>query len=230
MRISFIISLLTLFSISGNILSQDKKAFKNDFLEAEYFFLNEHYDESAFLFQQLIKGDPENYNLHFLLGASYLSTQSEKLLAIPHLELAAEHISPSYREGSWKERNAPREALFALAKAYHVANRFEESIELYKKYLNIMGVYDEAEADYVQKHIASAKMAKAIVNDTTSLSFNDIGKLFDYQGYRAVIAEKDSTLVFMTEKPFYTAIMMSKWVNGSWTEPEVINDEPTSGW
>ncbi|MBE0655438.1 MAG: PD40 domain-containing protein, partial [Bacteroidales bacterium] len=219
------IILLALIVLPELLFSQDPKAFKNDFYEAEYFFLNEHYDESAFLYQQLLKTDTSNYNLHFLLGASYLSVQTKKIRAIPHLEKAVANMSPGYREGNWKERNAPRQALFALAKAYHVANRFDEAIDLYKKYYNVMGTSDAAESEYVQQQIASAELARKLARDTLAMNYSTLEDSFFKDCYRAVLAERDSIMVFMTDKPFYSPVLMSKRKNGRWSDPEILNDK-----
>jgi outer membrane protein OmpA-like peptidoglycan-associated protein len=44
--------------------------------------------------------------------------------------------------------------------------------------------------------------------------------------YNPVVSWDDSTLIYMTDRPLYRAIMMSRRLaDGGWTEPRVINDE-----
>ncbi len=207
--------------------AQDKKTFKTNFLEAEYFMLNEEYKEAAFLYNEMLKSDPSNANLHFLVGACYLSINGRKKMSIPHLEKAVSNVSAGYREGSYRETDAPRVAFYALARAYHINNQFDKAIEYYKMYKRVMKISDVAEVEFINRQIFSIELAKEYINDTLALDFLPVFEMVspDNSNYRAVFAEKDSIIVFMTYKPFYSAIMMSKLKNGSWTEPEMINDQ-----
>ncbi len=209
----------------------DKKTFKEKFQEAEYFFLRGDFQEAAFLYHELLKADPTNANLQFLTGASYLSVDGLKERAIPFLEQAVASVSPGYREGSYRERNAPREAFFALARAYHIENRFEEAITYYEKYKNVMPLYDAAEIDYVAEQIASVSLAKQMIRDTIRIGLKDAGNMVNgaSSAFHAVMAEKDSVLIFMSEKPFYSAIMMTRKRNGNWEKPVNINDQIRGG-
>ena len=208
-------------------VAQDKKTFRTSFYEAEYFFLNEEYTEAAFLYTELLKSNPANFNLHFLLGATFLSLEGSKLKAIPLLEEAVTSISAGYREGSYRETNAPKVALFALARAYHINNQFDEAILYYEKYKTVMKISDVADIQYVDKQIASVKLAQEYIKDTLYLEYEIICDAFDSvrSNYRAVYAEKDSIMVFMTDKPFYSAIMMSRMKNGRWSQPVILNDQ-----
>lgn len=226
MRGIFIIILISIF-FSGSIEAQDKKAFKSNFLDAEYFFQKEEYEEAAFIYNEMLKSDPFNANLHFLLGACYLSMEGSKIKAIPHLEAAVSRVSPSYREGSYRESNAPKTAFFALGKALHINGQFEEAIELYEQYKNVMKISDVAEIEFVNKHISSAKLAESFIRDTIDIDFVTISDDFNplRKNYRAVFAEQDSLIVFTTDKPFYTAVMSTRMKNGIWTEASILNGQ-----
>jgi tetratricopeptide (TPR) repeat protein len=65
--------------------AQDKNLFKKNFLDAEYLFMTEEYREALHLYLELLKTDPDNANLQFLVGACYLSLYGEKNKAIPYL-------------------------------------------------------------------------------------------------------------------------------------------------
>jgi outer membrane protein OmpA-like peptidoglycan-associated protein/tetratricopeptide (TPR) repeat protein len=208
-------------------LAQDKKDFKNKFIEAEYFFFRNDYREAAFLYNELLKTDPANANLNFLTGACYLSLQGEKDKAIPYLEKAIASISPGYREGNYKERNAPKEAWFALAKAYHIAGRFADATEYYTKYKNVMRLSEVAEIEFVNKHLNNVELARQMLKDTLEFDFFALDPAINAStaNYHAVYAEDDSVLIYMADKPFYAAIMMSRKTAGGWTPPETLNPQ-----
>ena len=222
------IFLLLVTVFHGNAQDRaDRQAFRDKFQEAEYFFLRGDFRESAFLYHEMLKADPANANLQFLTGASYLSIDGLKERAIPFLEEAVSSVSPGYSEGSYRERNAPREAFFALGRAYHIENRFNEALNYYDKYKNVMPLYDAAEIDYVKAQIESVKLAEQMIRDTLSISLKDAGENINVarSSFRAVLAKHDSMMVFMMEKTFYPAIMMTFKKKGYWEKPVEITSQ-----
>lgn len=217
--------LLNIFLPSSS--GQDKKTFRTQFLDAEYFFYLGEYDEARFIYSELLKQDPTNANLQFLTGACYLSSGHERTKAIPYLEKAVKSMSPGYREGSYKERNAPSECLFALARAYHINNQLDLAQVYYEKYHDIMKLRDPAEIEFVLKHIESCKLAEEMLNEPMPYTRTPFSAEMnrDISNYNAVFATADSIMVYTRQKLFYTAIMMTRMINGSWSEPLVINDQ-----
>ncbi len=224
---SFILILLLLNIGLQQSHPQDKIFYKNLFLEAEYFFLRGDYEEAGFIYSELLKETPDNMNLKFLIGACYLSIYGEKTKSIPYLEEAVTRISAGYREGSYKETDAPKESLFALARAYHIAENFKKAEYYYEKYRNVMKMKDPAEIDYVIKQIESCKLAEKMKNKPVTFSRVELSPVINsYTScYHAVFAPGDSTLIYTSDKPFYSAIMISQLKNRIWNEPVVINDQ-----
>ena len=66
------ISLFMIFCFPS-AFPQDKSEFKKIFLDGEYLMMTEEYREALVYYDELLKLDPENANLHFLTGACYLS-------------------------------------------------------------------------------------------------------------------------------------------------------------
>jgi tetratricopeptide (TPR) repeat protein len=160
---SIFVTFISVFVCLELLNAQDKKAFKAQFLEAEYFYIIGEFKEARFIYSELLKEDPGNANLEFLIGACYLSNPEEKTKSVSYLEKAVESITPGYREGSYKERNAPSESLFALAQAYHIQNQLDKAIQYYQKYHDIMNMQDPAQIDFVIKQIESCKLAEKML-------------------------------------------------------------------
>jgi outer membrane protein OmpA-like peptidoglycan-associated protein/tetratricopeptide (TPR) repeat protein len=221
----FIIIFISLFLVE--VYGQDKGEFRKTFLDAEYFFLTEKYEEALYLYSELLKIDPANSNLHFLTGACYLSIYGRKKKAIPYLEEAVLNISAGYREGSYKERNAPREALFALARAYHIDYQLDKAIEYYEKYRNAMIKKNFADIEYVNKQIKSCELARFMIRHPVEVSFHDLSADLDRYTthYNPVLSGNDSVIIYMADQPLSQAILMSERSSGKWSEPRVINDE-----
>jgi outer membrane protein OmpA-like peptidoglycan-associated protein len=175
--------------------------------------------------------DPENANLHFLTGACYLSIYGEKHKAIPHLEKAIESMTTGYREGSYRERNAPRESFFALARAYHIHHDFELAIEHYQKYRNIMFKKHFAEVEYVNKQIKSCELAMSMIQQPLNIQFLGLGDQVNQfeNNYNPVVSMDDSTLIYMADQPVKRTVIMIHRTKDGWTDPRSISDEIGSG-
>jgi len=224
---SILLAMLFIFLCFGHVKSQDKKAFKTQFLEAEFFFFMGEFRESRFIYSELLNEDPGNANLQFLIGASYLSIPEEKSRSVPYLEKAVENLAAGYREGSYKERNAPPVSVFALAKAYHIRNELGKAKENYMMYRDIMKLQDPAEIDFVYKQIESCKLAEIMIKTPQPFERSPFGSaaLNSGSNFNAVLAGEDSVMVYMSKKPFYTALMTTRLINGRWTDPITINDQ-----
>jgi outer membrane protein OmpA-like peptidoglycan-associated protein len=221
-----VIVLLTFALLTAdNLPAQDKNLFRENFLKADYFFLTEEYEEALHMYSELLKTDPTNYNLKFLTGACYLSLYGMKRKAIPFLEEAVTSISAGYREGSYKERNAPRESLFALARVYHIDNQFDKAIEYYESYRNAMIKQKFADIEYVNAQIKSCELAKYMIKKPIEVRFLDPGSGLNLYSanYNPVFSGNDSVIIYMADKPFYSAILMSQRSGERWSDPVILN-------
>ena len=218
--------ILTLL-LACRLLAQDNNLFRGNFLEAESYFMMEEYEEALHLYTELLKTDPTNYNLHFLTGACYLSLYGKKRRAIPYLEEAVKSISAGYREGSYKERNTPRESLFALARVYHINNQFDKAIEFYEDYRNAMIKKKFADIEYVNAQIKSCELAKSMIKRPIEVKFLSPGEGINLYSanYNPVFSGNDSMVIYMADKPFFRAILMSQKSGSKWTDPVILNSE-----
>ncbi|KPK86996.1 MAG: hypothetical protein AMS27_03655 [Bacteroides sp. SM23_62_1] len=218
---------IILFLLPVHIRAQDASDFRKTFMDAEYLFLTEEYDRAVDLYLELLKTDPSNSNISFLIGACYLSLYGQKKKAIPYLEEAVTSISPSYREGSYKEKNAPRESLFALARAYHIDDQFDKAIEYYERYRNAMIKKNFADIEYVNKQIKSCELAKFMISHPVEVTFQDLGR--DINRYTAtynpVVSGNDSVMIYMADQSGESLILMSVHTSGAWSDARVINEE-----
>ncbi len=221
--ISFLLLPLSLAQDS----KEDKQLFKSYFIAGEEYFYMEDYDEAIFHYTELLKLDPGNYNLNFLMGACYLSKYEEKERAVPFLEEAIKGVTTGYRDGSYKERNAPREAWFAMARAYQIANEFSKAMAYYERYRNAMIKSNLADIEYVNKQIASCQIARRMMRTPVEVTFTGLGEKTKQKGatYNAIISGTGTRLIYMNDRPFYRAILMTERTQTGWTEPKVINAE-----
>ena len=89
-------------------------------------------------FLDLHELDPKNAHINYKVGRSYLLLNGEKQEAVGYLEKSVVHTDARARN-SYKEKNAPIDAYFYLARAYHLDSQFDNAIAAYRKYAKVAG-------------------------------------------------------------------------------------------
>jgi tetratricopeptide (TPR) repeat protein len=144
--------------------------------------------------------------------------------------------------------DTPIEVWYHLARGYHLKNRFEKAISLYKKYNNI----SDSKADLIVKakrNIVMCTNAKTIINKPLNLTFENLGKRVNSKGKEYLpLITPDETMLFYTTRRlgttgrifdlegYYTSdIFLSKYKYGKWSKarsigaPNSYGNEQTAG-
>ncbi len=144
--------------------------------------------------------------------------------------------------------STPSEVWYYLARAYHLSNRYDKAISLYKKYMSSNG----AKADLVAKSERDIEMcnnAKVIIKKPLNVQFENLGKRVNSAGreYNPMITPDESMLLYSTRRQgttgriydlegYYTAdIFLAKYKYGKWSKarsigsPNSYGNEQTAG-
>ncbi|HQB36776.1 MAG TPA: hypothetical protein PLI41_04440, partial [Bacteroidales bacterium] len=197
------------------------------FLEAEYFFLNEDYQDALPCYLQLYEKIPDNGNIAYRIGACYLNITGRKNLAIDYLEKASKNLSAKIKEGSITEYSAPYDALYELGKAYLINYQFDNAKEAFMRYSETLLPDDRENIDFINQQIKSCDIAKDYISKPVSFTEENLGPLFndDKSNFNPVISADGKTFAFMVALKFYDAIMLSKLVGNKWSPPVNITPE-----
>jgi len=182
-----------IFSITIFSAYAQTAAYKEKFSDADYYFLFEEYGKALKLFQELYTKDQKNANINYLIGLCYIQSikDKEKVQAIPYLEYATQFINPKYKEGKYKETQAPVYSLYYLAFAYRLDKKFEKAIECYKKYISYLKPKDKEVADAL-KEIESCEYAIQLTKAPVNLESVNKNEFVDSLKAKE-IAEKGNT-------------------------------------
>jgi hypothetical protein len=117
--------------------------------------------------------------------------------------------------------------LYYLGNAYRIDNQINKALAVYNKFRNhpfFEGHYNE---DMVDTEIEACERAKVVQNNPINAKFTNLGSIINNaQSNRNPVVNKDETLlIYLSGLKFYDAVMMSKKVNGLWTEPENISPQ-----
>jgi outer membrane protein OmpA-like peptidoglycan-associated protein len=221
-----LVFILLLPAFMLNMDGQDKY-FKQNFLEAEYFLMTEEYTPALRIYENLLSTDPDNANLNFLCGFCTLKTGGDIRRVILLFEKAAERADASYKEGSYKETNAPMDALFLLARSYHINNQFDRAIETYSEYREGIDKKDFAEVEYVNANIQACELGKAMIRHPIDVKFRPLGGNLEFDGQvrNPVVSGNDSVMVFITDQNNRINLMMTVKEEGRWSKALTINPQ-----
>ena len=219
MKKLLIILLSALTAIPTLFAQQDKE--KEIFLEAEYFMLYEEFPDALTYYLQLIDKYPDNANLNYRLGLCYLNIQGKKDKAIPHFEKAINNLTYRYKEGDFREEEAPYDTYFYLAKAYQINNEIVKAKRTYEKYLNFLDPGDTLNFSFVTKQIESCNNVKKLKQNKVFFDSYNLGQNINdaYSNFYPKASQDGNTIVYMTRQKFYDAILYSEKVDGEWTIP-----------
>lgn len=199
---------------------------------------DEKYPQALKNFLELHQLSPRNANLNYKVGMSYLGINGQKDKAVSYLELAAASTSLAYKD-SWKETNAPMDALFMLGRAYHLNLQFDKAIAAYKQYSSKGDIWDEEEKAHIKRLIQNCQNAKLIVESPMSAVLEPVGGGIntEYDEYAAVTDSAESVLIFTSRRPnstggrvdlddkYFEDIYVSyRDSSGSWGVPQSIGN------
>jgi len=204
---------------------------ESNFYDALFFYEDvEDYQEAQYLFREVLKKEPNNANVKFLLGMCYNSIQGEENKGIPYLKQATQNINLKYKSNKYSEKRAPHHAWFYLAEAYSRTNQMDDALDAlnsfrglkdFERYYNVKITEDAVLAVERAKIIRDAEInMKALYFNEPINSPND-----DYNG---VISGNGAVMVWANSKTFYEAVYMSKRDNNQWGIPVLITPQIVS--
>ncbi len=190
-----IITLLLAQTISNAQMTAELQAKIND---AEYFFWNDDYPEALKLYKEIIKEDPENPNMNFKIARCYQLMPFEAGQSIKYMEKAIKGVSPYFIEGSARERNAPIEALYYLAEAYHKNRYYDEALTYYARFIDSLHVEDVYEISVAKRQMQSCQNAKEISKHPVSVEIWNVGNIINtgYADFNPCVTADGKTIFF----------------------------------
>lgn len=195
--------------------------------------------EALPMYLELYKSDSTNSNICYLVGDCYLRARNAKANSLPYLEKATASVSPSYKEGSAEERNAPILSYKLLGDAYHIHSQFDKAIlsyERYKKELLSNNKKDNDNLKDANRKIEMCLSGKKLMAAPVRVKIENLGQALNspYADYSPVITADQSSMMFTSRRKestggatydggrYYEDIYISNYKNGAWTTAENI--------
>lgn len=230
--------LLSLISLRGYSQEFDEKKFSDLYDKARFELGENDFRKALKTLDELISLDPDNSNVEFYIGYSYLKGQINIIRAIQYLEKASMNLTKSYRMDDFKERKAPFLALKLLGDAYHQNYQFSAAIDSYTRFREELGEKSNEEREDINHRIQICKDAEILKKSPVNMTIKNLGKTINSisDDYAACLNADETVLVFTSRRAgttgeykasdgkYFEDIYWSHKLGGEWQKPEKISD------
>lgn len=253
MKYGFILStILYVGAPCSAVMAQGQNtSFNWQFEEASKLMEEKLYSQAAEIWNELTIKDPGNANLNYKLGYSYYHSFDQRKKALGYLDKAAALRAGGGGYGSFntsgydpfdpKERNAPADVEYYLARCYHLNGDFDKADEHYRAFMTTVDdrhvMYGAAARGLEQT--ANARQLKAQPLDFEVVNMGSVinGPGADFSPVLSV----DGNALFFTSRrirpdssnvgiidpiagqPYENIYVSYKDRNGIWQTPELLN-------
>jgi len=211
-------------SCCGLLFSQAPKRIDIDL--ADEYFLQNNFLLALPIFKELLKSNQEDIEIHSKIADCYLNTNTNKGEAVKYLEFCS------------KAPNAKSEIWFRLGIAYRLANKIDDAIQSFQKYIEL----EPKKKSRGEKEIEICNHAKALMHNPVNVSFTNLGKDInsEFADYYPIVSQDESFMAFTSRRKGQTAgkletdgyydsdIYFSKLENGKWSKATSIGPKINS--
>ena len=178
---------------------------------------------------------PDNQNIKYKIGVCYLNIPGEKEKAVPFLEEAVKNASYDAKESSFKEKRAPLDAYFYLAKAYMINNDLEKGINTFETFNRLAGETSTKggmeNVEFIAQQIQACKNAVSQREKPIIFSKKLLGTDFSLGSINEnpAVSFDGNTLVYTERRGISNVIFFSQKLRGIWQTPVEITTELNAG-
>jgi len=206
---------------------------KNDPLkfDADYYLMEKDFSKALTTYLNILKSEPENADIQYKVGICYLNSEDEKAKAIDYLEQAVQKISEKYNPNSFKETDAPVDALFLLGSAYRVNNQIDEAMDAYSRYKNYLDPKDEYNNQVVDQYMKSCELARNMQRNPISIVRSNLGGTVNNAtaNFNAVVSGDGTKLMYTAPGRQGYDIFQTTLEDTAWTTPRNITSTLGAG-
>lgn len=205
------------------------------FAQAEAYYLYGEYELANPLYLTIATFDPENFNIVYKIGDCYLNIPSEKSKSIEFLEKAVKTSSYDASSDQLKEKRAPLDAYFSLAKAYMINNEIEKALSTLHTFEKLVsdkkGKGGMKNAEFINQEIQACN--NAVKLEATPIQYSSV-KLPENFSLGSInddpaVSFDGNTIAYTERRGVANAIYFSKKERGKWQPPIEITAQINAG-
>ncbi len=164
-------------------------------LQDGYFFYSE------IVVDRLLQINPNSANYQYRKGYIVLDSRLDWITAMPYLEAATSSIDKNYDMYSAKEKSAPADVYYHLARCYHLDEQLDKAKEYFNKFIEVSNAKSVNVAK-AQLMLIQCDVAKNLIANPKSARVTNVGKVINtvYPEYSPAISLDGSALYFTSRR------------------------------
>lgn len=192
--------IFSMFFLFIGVIAFSQSDYKKMFSDADYYFSSEQYQKASELYIEVYKSDTTHYNSAYKAGVCYVEMPNMIWKAIPFLLSATRNTTDKYKDGTYKIKQAPVEAYYYLAYAYHLTMQLDEAIKYYTLYEEAASTNSFKLSDY-ELRIKCCNTAKKFKNNPRSIEIENVGHNINtgHSEFNPCVSSNDSVMYFTRE-------------------------------
>ena len=228
-----LLQFLAIFFMPLIAKAQSSSELKNIFTLAESYYIYEEYDLANQLY--LLLETPDNLNIKFKIGTCYLNIPGEKEKSIPYLEEAVKSASYDSKAESFKEKRAPLDAYFSLAKAYMINDDLEKGLNTLLTFQNLASETKSKggmqNLEFIDQQIQACKTAITLKDRPVAFRKKPLGPDFSLGSINdnPAVSFDGNSIVYTERRGIVNVIYYSRKERGNWQTPIEITNELIAG-
>jgi hypothetical protein len=226
------LQLLTLIIFSGVASAQSSKELQDMFRQAESHFLYGEYELANPIYLGLASFMTDNNNLNYKIGNCYLNITDEKGKSIEFLEKAVKDASLDSRPEKLKEKRAPLDSYFSLARAYMINNELEKAIATLQVFQKLISETKSMEnVGFIDQQILACKNAMKYIEKPVLIDKLKLPPEFSQGSVNdnPAVSFDGNTIAYTERRGISNAIFYSRKERGKWQPPIEITYEINAG-
>ena len=223
--------LLLLALLAKPTIAQNKQErFNRDYATAISLIKSNDFDGAVKILKRLYLQKPENTDILYNLGNSYLNTSDGPDSAIIYFEKALQHLPiENYNTLYGIDLH------LALGKSYQLTNNPEKALAIYHKLETAVPIPNKDLTQELEREKAYCNNAKQLIQKPVRLEVQNLGTPLNskYDDHSPLLSADETTLLFTSRRPSYYSellddgqyaerIFTSTFKNGKWQRPEAI--------
>lgn len=207
------------------------------YIEAEDLVDDGNFHKALEIYQEMLRLSPNNANLNFKIGFSYLNTATQKTKAIPYLEYASNHITDDYRSQDYEETMVPVEVLYYLGQAYHVNYRFDDAERTFFELKKQIPIEEKEFLKKIDHELAWCQYARLLMKTPVEMTVSNLGQQINspYTEHSPVISGDERVLIFTSKREgntgntktddgqYFEDIYISEFYDGKFQKAKTIS-------
>jgi len=163
--------------------------------------------QAGIVADKLLEANPQSSNYNYRKGFILLEMSNDYVKALPYLEIAVKDVEKNYDMFSANEKSASTDALYHLARCYHLLEDIDKAEDYYNKFIAVSNPKSEF-VFFSKLRLEQCAIARKAIATPKKMRLQNVGTSVNSAKpeYSPVISLDGSALYFTSRRP---------WINGA---------------